>query len=179
MGTKLCDLTLDKIAEKDCSNILSGDGISNTQDMHQDRRSFRKPTIEIRSLLMLTLFGIFLILHGLVHIFYFGHSRRLFELQPDMVWPDGAWAFSRLLGEQGTRRVASVLYAIATLGLVVAGAAVLLQMAWWRSAGLVAAAFSGAIIFLFWDGKFKALDNQGGIGLLINVAIVAGLLLLG
>lgn len=128
---------------------------------------------------MLTLFGIFLVLHGLVHLFYFGHSRRLFELQPDIVWPDGAWAFSRLLGEQGTRRMASVLFAIATLGLLMAGAAVLLQMGWWRSVLLGAAAFSGTIIFLFWDGKFKALADKGGVGLLINLAIVAGLLFLG
>ena len=35
---------------------------------------------------MLTiLFGIFLILHGLVHLLYAGQSSRLFELQPGMV----------------------------------------------------------------------------------------------
>ena len=38
------------------------------------------------------IFGIFIILHGLVHLLYFGQSTRYFELQPGMVWPDGAWA---------------------------------------------------------------------------------------
>jgi hypothetical protein len=42
--------------------------------------------------------GIFLVLHGLVHLLYFGQSARYFELKPGMTWPDGAWAFSRLLG---------------------------------------------------------------------------------
>jgi hypothetical protein len=29
--------------------------------------------------------GVFIVLHGLVHLLYFGHSRRLFELQPGML----------------------------------------------------------------------------------------------
>ena len=44
--------------------------------------------------------GVFVVLHGLVHLFYFAQSRRLFELRPGLVWPDGSWAFSKLLGEQ-------------------------------------------------------------------------------
>jgi len=37
--------------------------------------------------------ALFLILHGLVHLLYLGQSRCLFELQPDMEWPDD---FARL-----------------------------------------------------------------------------------
>ena len=44
--------------------------------------------------------GIFFVLHGLVHLLYAGQSRRLFELRPKMVWPDGSWAFSQLLGDE-------------------------------------------------------------------------------
>jgi hypothetical protein len=28
------------------------------------------------------IFGVFIVLHGLIHLLYFGQSRRLFELQP-------------------------------------------------------------------------------------------------
>ena len=34
--------------------------------------------------------GVFIILHGLVHMLYFGQSRKFFELQPGMTWPDGS-----------------------------------------------------------------------------------------
>jgi hypothetical protein len=37
--------------------------------------------------------GIFLLLHGLVHLLYFGQSARYFDLRPEMIWPDGSWAF--------------------------------------------------------------------------------------
>ena len=36
--------------------------------------------------------GIFMVLHGLVHLLYFGHGLRFFEL-PDLAWPDGSWVF--------------------------------------------------------------------------------------
>ena len=36
------------------------------------------------------IFGVFIVVHVLIHLFYFGQSRRLFELQPGMVWPDGS-----------------------------------------------------------------------------------------
>ena len=49
-------------------------------------------------------FGIIVILHGLVHLLYFGQSARFFELQQGMVWPSGSWAFSKFLGD-GTARV--------------------------------------------------------------------------
>jgi len=54
------------------------------------------------------LFGVFLVLHGLVHLLYYGQSARHFELQPGMVWPDGSWAFSRLLGDELVRSLAGV-----------------------------------------------------------------------
>jgi hypothetical protein len=36
------------------------------------------------------IFGIFIILHGLVHMLYFGQSQKLFELQAGMTLPDGS-----------------------------------------------------------------------------------------
>jgi hypothetical protein len=41
-----------------------------------------------------------------------------------------------------------------------------------------AAAFSAVIVILFWDGKMQKLDDQGGIGLLINIAILVAVLIL-
>lgn len=73
---------------------------------------------------MLSFFiGIFIVLHGLVHLLYFGQSRRLFELRPGMDWPDGSWLFSRLFSDETTRTLASVSYIIAAIGFVVGGGA--------------------------------------------------------
>ncbi len=37
--------------------------------------------------------GVFLILHGLVHLLYAGQALRYFELRPGMTWPDASWLF--------------------------------------------------------------------------------------
>jgi len=114
----------------------------------------------------------FIVLHGLVHLLYFAQSRRLFELQPGMVWPDGSWAFSRLLGDEATRWLASLACILAAIGFVVGGTAILLGQAWWRPVVVAAAAFSAAVLFLLWNGKTQKLAQQGAIAILINLAIL-------
>jgi len=123
------------------------------------------------------LFGVFFVLHGLVHMLYFGQSGRYFELQPGMVWPDGSWAFSRLLGDAVARNLASVLLVLAAIGFVAGGGGIFAKQAWWRLAIVVTAVFSSVIYVLFWDGGWGHLDNKGGIGILINLAILAAVLI--
>jgi uncharacterized membrane protein YphA (DoxX/SURF4 family) len=122
------------------------------------------------------LFGIFFVLHGLVHMLYFGQSGGYFELQPGMVWPDGSWAFSRLLEEAGNRNLASVLLVLAAIGFVIGGVGIFAKQAWWRPAVIATAVFSSAIYLLLWDGGLQHLANKGGIGILINLAILSALL---
>jgi len=122
--------------------------------------------------------GVFIVLHGLVHLLYFGQSRRLFELQPGMVWPDGSWAFSKLLGEEATRWLASIACILAALGFVVGGIALFVGQSWWRPVVVGAAAFSVAIFVLFWDGGLQELSNQGAIAILINMVILFAVLIL-
>jgi hypothetical protein len=122
--------------------------------------------------------GVFIVLHGLVHLLYFGQSRRLFELQPGMVWPDGSWVFARLLGADATRWLASAACILAALGFVAGGAGIFIGQAWWRPVIVAAASFSALLFFLFWNGGIQRLDNQGGIGILINLAILGAVLVL-
>jgi hypothetical protein len=123
------------------------------------------------------LFAVFLILHGLVHMLYFGQSSRVFELQPGMVWPDGSWAFSRLLGDSAARNLTSVLLVLAAIGFVIGGVGIFAKQAWWRPTIVAVSLFSSVIYLLFWDGGFQNLDNKGGVGILINLAILAALLI--
>ncbi|MBI5954596.1 MAG: hypothetical protein HY865_23310 [Chloroflexi bacterium] len=118
------------------------------------------------------LMGIFFILHGLVHLLYAGQSGRFFELRPGMTWPDSAWLFSKLLGDPATRLVAAVLLALAALGYIASGIGLFLHQGWWRSVTLGAAVFSSLIFILFWDGRLHALDEKGGVGILLNLAII-------
>lgn len=74
-------------------------------------------------------FGVFVVLHGLVHLLYIGQSWRLFELQPEMVCPNGSWAFSKLLGDEATRLLASISCVLAAIGFLVGGAGILLRSA--------------------------------------------------
>ena len=123
------------------------------------------------------LFGVFIGLHGLVHLLYLGQSARIFELQPGMDWPDGAWAFSKFLGIETTRMLASILLIVATLIFAAGGVSVLLKQDWWRPAVISGAIFSTAIYFLLWNGRLENLDNNGWVGILINLVILTAVLL--
>jgi hypothetical protein len=122
------------------------------------------------------IFGVFIVLHGLVHLLYFGQSARYFELQPGLVWPDGSWAFSKFLGDGTTRSLASALLVLAAIGFVAGGAGILLKQAWWRPLVVGAAVFSTVIYFLLWDGALQNLDDKGMVAILINAAILVAVL---
>jgi len=124
-------------------------------------------------MLILIILGIFLILHGLVHLLYAGQSRRLFELRPNMTWPDSAWLLSKIFHKETTRILTSISLALAALGFFAGGLGLFLRQGWWQPVTVGAAVFSILIFLLFWDGRFQALDDQGGIGVLIDLGILA------
>lgn len=123
------------------------------------------------------LVGIFFVLHGLVHLLYFGQSARFFELQPDLKWPDGAWAFASFLGTETTRMLANIFLVLAALIFIGGGAGVLFKQGWWRLVVIVAAVFSTVVYVLLWNGKFERMADTGWVGILINVVILVVVLL--
>ena len=124
------------------------------------------------------LIGIFLVLHGLVHLLYFGQSSRYFELQTGMVWPDGSWTFSRLFGDEMTRPMAGAACGLAAAGFIIGGVGLLGGQVWWRPVAVSVAIFSSILYLLFWDGKMQELPNQGAVGILINVIILIAVFVL-
>lgn len=124
------------------------------------------------------LLSIFFILHGLVHLLYFGQSARYFELQGGMTWPDRSWAFSRLLGDSAARNLACTLLILIAIGFVIGGIGLLAKQVWWRPTIVGAAIVSTFTYILFWDGGIQHLDNKGGIGILINLVILVTLLII-
>ena len=123
--------------------------------------------------------GIFLVLHGLVHLLYFGQSASLFELQPGLTWPDGSWAFSKLFGVSSTRVLASACLILSAAGFVIGAIGIFFGQSWWRTAVIVSAVFSAIVYVLFWNGRWQHLDGQGGVGILIEIAILAAILIFG
>lgn len=122
---------------------------------------------------MSILSGIFLILHGLVHLLYAGQSMRMFELRPGLLWPDRSWLLSKQLGDYAMRLLVSISLALAAFGFFVGGLGLFLNQGWWRGVTAGAAVLSTAIFVVFWDGKRQSLADNGGIGVLINLAILA------
>jgi len=121
---------------------------------------------------MKTVIIIFFILHGIVYLLYGGQAIRLFELRPGFSWPDGSWAFSKFHGIKMTRYLAALFCLLIMLGFTAGSLAILLKWTWWKEAVLLSASISSIIFILLWDGKIKRLDDQGGIGILINLAII-------
>jgi hypothetical protein len=113
-----------------------------------------------------------------VHLLYFGQSQRLFELRPGMVWPDSSWIFSRFLGVKVIRSLASITFLLAAFGFITGGVGILLSLNWELTIVLGAAVCSLIVYIIFWDGKLQKLDDQGGIGVLINIAIIFAVLLI-
>lgn len=121
--------------------------------------------------------GIFFILHGLVHMLYFGQTNRYFELRPGMVWPDGSWALSKFLGSVSLRNIAGVLLIIAAVGFIISAIGIFAHGVWWRPVVVGTAVFSSVVFILMWDGTVQNLANKGAVGILINLAILAAVLI--
>jgi hypothetical protein len=122
--------------------------------------------------------GIFLLLHGLVHLLYVGHSQRFFELQPGLMWPEGSWVFSNLLNGDQIRMIASACMSISAIVFILAGAGLFLEQTWWRALFIFAIAFSSLVYFIFWNGKLEQLPDQGLVGVLINLSFLVFILIL-
>lgn len=120
--------------------------------------------------------AIFIVLHGLVHLWYVSLSTGLVEFEPEMGWTGESWLLSRFLGESVTRPLASVVFTLATLVFVVSGAGMLVNTDWWRAGLIGSAIFSTAMVMLYWDGNFEMIVEKGLIALLINAGIIVAVL---
>ena len=120
---------------------------------------------------MKTFIGIFIMLHGLVHLFYFAHSKKIFELRPGFKWPDNSWALSKFLETDTIRTIASLMCCLAAVAFVTSGIVYIANAFWVLNLIRISAILSSLLFILFWDGRLKKLDTQGAIALIINVSI--------
>jgi hypothetical protein len=122
------------------------------------------------------LLGIFIILHGLVHLWYFTLSQRLVPFEPEMGWTGRSWLLTGILGDNTARTIASVLFVLATFGFVAGGVGYLADLAWWRTVLIVSAVLSAVTTLIFWDGSAQYIVQKGLLGFLIDIGILLWLL---
>ncbi|MBN1266154.1 MAG: hypothetical protein JXA25_11715 [Anaerolineales bacterium] len=120
---------------------------------------------------MRILMVIILFLHGMVHLLYAGHSKRIFEMVPGLAWPEGSWLLNRLPSET-VRLLAVILLITADSLFTISGAGLLLQTNWWRIALVSAAVFSSSVFAVLWDGKMDNLPGKGAVGIVINLGLI-------
>jgi hypothetical protein len=121
------------------------------------------------------LYGIFIILHGLVHLWYVTLAQRWVPFEPDMGWTGNSWLLTNLIGDSTTRLLATVLYSLATIVFVIGGIGVFANTNWWPTMVGAGAIASSIGILLFWDGSFGLLVQKGSLGLMLNLAVLVAL----
>ena len=121
--------------------------------------------------------GLFLILHGLVHLWLFTLSQRLIEFKPEMGWSGKSWLLTDVFGDSTTRLLASTLFVVATVAFVASGVAIFFQSDWWWSILLAASFVSAMTMLIFWDGSMDLIIQKGLIGFSISLVIFLFLLL--
>ena len=124
------------------------------------------------------LIGLFIALHGLVHLWYFVLSQQLVAFKPEMGWTGKSWLFTGWLGDPTARSLAGGLYLLATVALVAGGVAVFARLDWWRPLLAGAAIVSAVVILLTWDGSLQLALQKGLLGAAISAAILLAVLLL-
>ena len=102
---------------------------------------------------MRTLVAVFLILHGIFHLWYVIVSLRLIEYKSWMGWSGESWLLTSRLGDGATRTVAAILYSLAAMGFVASGVWLLMDKPWFRPMLVGSLVFSLIATLLFWAGK--------------------------
>jgi len=123
------------------------------------------------------LIGVFIVLHGLVHMWYVTMSQGWVEFQVDMGWTGNSWLLTNLLGDQVTRSFATVSYALSAIGFVAVSIGLFANLEWARTGLLFASIISSVTILAFWDGSLNMLVEKGLLGLLISLGILAAIVI--
>lgn len=115
--------------------------------------------------------GLFLVLHGFVHLWYVVLSQGWVEIEEQMGWGGHSWLLSSVLSSETILTLASVLYIAISLGFVIGGVGVAFRQGWWESVIIGAALLSTLVIVVMWDGEFDLLIEKGAAGILINIGL--------
>jgi hypothetical protein len=95
-----------------------------------------------------------------------------------MTWPDGSWVLAGLASPESIRPLASGACVTAAAGFVAGGLGLLAGQGWWREVIAGSVVFATVAWVVFWDATTENLTGQGAIAIVINAAILLGILAL-
>jgi len=122
-------------------------------------------------------FTLFLLLHGWVHIWYLLLAGNVVKYTPDMGWSGQSWLLSGWIGESTSRQVAFYLYLFTAILFTASGIGYSLGKAWYTNMMITSTVLSSVLIITFFDGRFNLLVQKGLVGLIINIALLAWVLI--
>jgi hypothetical protein len=138
-----------------------------------------KPELKEMEVKMSRIFsGIFIILHGLVHIWYVVLSFNLVIFQSDMGWTGNSWLFASLRSNQVLRMIAGVLFILSTILFVISGIMILANFSGADTILFIAAMISTITLVVFWDGQTNMMLQKGVIGVIINLVILVAVFMI-
>ena len=120
-----------------------------------------------------TLFGLFLIAHGLVHFLYASILMGL--LNPEKAgipWSGKSWIFSNFFGKNSLDKIGSIFYIGVIIFFVISGFLYLFNSNISSQMIVISSILSTIAIFLYWDGSFNKLIEKGLIGIIINIGLI-------
>ena len=115
--------------------------------------------------------GIFLILHGLVHLLYVALTQN-WIIDSDIVWNEESKLLSRFISDSELSILGLIAYAIAIISIIVSGAGLMIGAGWWKYLLTISAIYSSTMFLLFWDGQLRHLPDKGFIGIAINIGLI-------
>ncbi len=121
-------------------------------------------------------FGITIMIHGLIHLWYFLLSQRLVEFKAEMGWSGRSWLLTNFLGDPTTRLLASLFLLVSMFLFVVSGLGMIINKEWSQSLVLFSAILSSVVLLVFWDGNTVQIVEKGLIGLVFNIVIIIAIL---
>jgi len=123
-----------------------------------------------------TIIAIFLFVHAIGHIQGIVASLGVIKSE---TWNVRSWLFDSLLGEKGSRILATILFATCVLGFLATAFSFLgvgLPHEYWRALAIVFAVPSVLGLIAYWNAFAQFFNKVGAIG--VNGWILIGLLLL-
>lgn len=120
--------------------------------------------------------SLFIAMHGLVYL-----VAPFTPMAPGISkgWKGSSAAFGTILGRDTLKSLTTWLWVLAGIGLLAAAAAIAFTSfvpGLWRPFAVIASLLGVASFVVFYDGQATLFVNQGGIGLIISLAIAAGAL---
>jgi len=121
------------------------------------------------------IYTFFVFAHGVAHMVYTSLALGWIPAGPGQPNTAASWLLTGPLGAQGTQNLGAVAFTMLTVAFAITAAGIGLRQPWALSWLVGSAIASSLVILVFWDGSLANATSKGGLGLLINLGLLAAL----